>query len=100
MFTLPAELVQPPTDFEQGLSQSFARYRYSPGVQFLFPTNISALFGYGRYCEEPIPGATQTSAQRALKRGWILLSESVGARHSVPLLSMVCNHNLELEVEK
>jgi len=100
MFTLSADLVNPPTDFERGLSQSFTRNRYSPSVRSLIPMNISPFLEYDRYREVPIAGATQTFARRVLKRGWILLCESLGACHSVPLPSMVCNHNPELEVEK
>lgn len=45
-------------DFSNGVSRRFVRNRFSPGVQMLIRPNVKFDFGYNRFWEEPVPGAT------------------------------------------
>jgi hypothetical protein len=49
------DLVNSPVDFLSGVSKSFARNRFSPGVQVLVRANIKWLFEYQHRWQQPIP---------------------------------------------
>ncbi len=52
------DLVNSPTDFYNGISERFARQRFSPGVQLLIRANIKFGFEYQYRWREPVPGTT------------------------------------------
>lgn len=52
------DLVNSPTDFQNGLSKRFSRGRLSPGIQFLVRSNIKLAVEYNRQFEQPTQTGT------------------------------------------
>jgi hypothetical protein len=52
------DYVNSPFDFDNGVSKSFSRNRFSPGIQALLRPNIKLVFEYQHTFESPVPGTT------------------------------------------
>jgi hypothetical protein len=50
------DYVNSPFDFYNGVSESFSRNRFSPGIQALIRPNIKLVFEYEHTFENPVPG--------------------------------------------
>jgi len=64
------DVVNSPTDFQNGVSNSATRARISPGFQFLIRSNIKWAFEYQHRWQQPIPNSTETFRLNGFETGF------------------------------
>jgi len=64
------DVVNSPTDLQNGVSSSATRTRISPGFQFLIRSNIKWEFEYQHHWQQPIPNSTETYRLNGFETGF------------------------------
>lgn len=67
--TMRYDVVNSPTDFQNGVSEHNTRNRFSPGMQFLIRDNIKAAFEYQYQWRQPDPTTNQFFRANGLTAG-------------------------------